>query len=138
MAKAAEKPTPTVTVESYAEPEGVQPPLFGARERVVHVIGPDEKVFLRPTPYTLGVMEGIRHMVERLRLGERKRYRRHRRDPREAVAREIWPDGSPPENMSTPLALQELGSECDARGIPTTIDTLKRAIKRRGSRLHCN
>jgi hypothetical protein len=131
VAKAAEKSTPAIAVEPYVEPEGVRPPYFGERERVVHVIGPDEKVYLRPTPYTQGVMEGIRHLVERLKLGERKRYRRHRRDAIEAVAKEIWPDGLPPESTPTPVAVQRLGRECDALGIPNTTDTLKRAIDRR-------
>jgi hypothetical protein len=134
MAEAAEKSTPVVAVEPYAEPAGVRrPPYFGEREPTVHIIGADgEKVYLRPTPYTMGVMEGVRYLAERLKLGERKRHRRHRRDAIEAVAKEIWPaDGLPPESTSTPLAVQRLGRECDVRGILNTIDTLKRVIGRR-------
>jgi hypothetical protein len=133
MAQAAEKSTPTVTVEPYVEPAGDRlPPFFGEREPTVHIIGSDEKVYLRPSLYSMGVMEGIRHLVERLKLGERKRHRRHRRDAIAAVAKEIWPvDGLPPESTSTPVAVQTLGDECDARSIINTPDTLKRAIGRR-------
>ena len=82
------------------------------------------------TPYMQGVMEGIRFVVERFRLDPKRA--RWRRDSVTAVARDLWPsDGEPPPDVSTPEAVQQLGDECQRRGITASPDTLKRAIHRR-------
>src|SRR5262245_20854952 len=33
------------------------------RKPVVHYVGPDEKIIMRPTPYTLGIVEGVRRVL---------------------------------------------------------------------------
>ncbi|SRR5260370_28942327 len=34
------------------------------RKPEVHIIGPDEQIILRPTPYTLGIVEGVRRVLQ--------------------------------------------------------------------------
>ena len=75
MAKAAEKYTPAVTVEPYAEPAGTRhPPYFGEREPTVHIVR--ERIYLQPSLYTQGVMEGLRVAAARWLGGQRRRWRR--------------------------------------------------------------
>jgi hypothetical protein len=124
----------SITEEHYAEPDDIGrcPPYFGEREPVCHVV--TEKIHLQWALHALSRLGEAAKMAFNGTWVQKQR-RRRRRDPVEAVAKELWPpDGRPPETMATPAALRRLGKACERRKIPASPDTLRRAIGRRERR----
>jgi hypothetical protein len=85
----------------------------------------------------LQIKSGLQAIAKRGRFVEddsdlKRRKRKYARDSAEAVAREIWPQGLPPELMATAHAVQILAESMKTRGLHVpSPHTLERAIGRR-------
>jgi hypothetical protein len=104
----------STTSRSRTQQKRLKPPAQS--EPIQHIIDSDEKIYLRPSWYTEGVMEGIR-------FAEQMRQRKPRRKPKSDLAREIFlrrfpPDGMPSSRVVPDSELERVyHEECDRMGV---------------------
>jgi hypothetical protein len=108
MAKAGKRST---TSRSRTQQKRWKPSAPPAQREPI-IIGPDEKIYLRPSRDTERFLEGIR-------FAEQMRQRKPRRKPKSDLAREIFlrrfpPDGMPPSRKVPDSELERIyHEECD-------------------------
>ena len=108
MAKAGKRSTTSRSRTQQKRRKPSAPPT--QREPVQHIIGPDEKIYLRPSWHTEGIVKGYRIPKQR---------RKPKRERSREILRQCFPpDGVPPPEFRPAAIKKTYHDACCRAGIP--------------------